>query len=698
MVKIMYVSREEDRQKMAVSLSGEMGIQVVPRQVIQETPEELQKTILAAEEANVDVIMAQGRHFTILRELNCPVPLIPCYFHGEETVEILFYLRKWLRQLPDYEPEKRYKVALVTHQPLIINREMLEELFHMDLRSRQISVREPEALDAFFRTLREEGAEVVVGAETYRPYVEKYGMFLYYRAGVHSREMMRKSFSIAKTTAESVVALKQNRKELLATIDYAFEAVLTLDSQGRVVLVNSKACQLFQLERQDVIGRKICDVIPQISREDIHTILHEGGNLFGSVLRTENLVMVVNLTSLHQGKEITGAVAHFTELKQLEQMEATVKNQYYAKGHKAKYHFSDILGESQAMLEAKDLAQRFANYESHVLLLGETGTGKELFAQSIHNAGLRQREPFVALNCGAIPVSLLESELFGYVDGAFTGASRKGKKGMLEIADRGTIFLDEISEMDWQGQAHLLRVLEEHTITRIGDDKVIRVDVRVIAASNKNLRQLVEEGKFREDLYYRLNVLTLHIPPLREREQDVLLIARNFLIQFGEKYKKAVELTPEAEQVIAGYSWPGNVRQLRNFCERLAVIAPTNILDAEFIIRQMEGVYMIRREEFAPRCLAAGDAKAAGGLAAGRSLAAGNPEAGGSPAASFAVGVGKESWGNGSGASQAEAERNRVIQALNETGGNRQEAARRLGISKSSLWRRMKRYGISEKF
>ena len=659
MVKIMYIAQEQERQKAAAELAGEMGIQVLPCGAPRAAREELEEAVREAEGENVDVIMAQGRILAILRDLNCSIPLIPCYFHGEETVAILFYLRKFLRKQPDHQPGKRYSVALVTHQPLNINREMLEELFRMELRSWQITARTAEEEAAFFRKLKEAGTDVVVGAEQYQRQAEANGMLFFYQAGVHDQEMMRKSLNIAHTVAESVAALKQNQRELLATVDYAFEAVLTLDGEGRIVLVNSKACQLFQLERQAAIGRKICDVIPQIAWEDIHYILHEGGNLFGSILRMENQVMVVNLTSLGRGNEITGAVAHFTELKQLEQMEATVKNQYYAKGHKAKYQFGDILGESMAIQETRELAQRFANYEANVLLLGETGTGKELFAQSIHNASLRQREPFVAVNCGALPVSLLESELFGYVDGAFTGASRKGKKGMLEIADKGTIFLDEISEMDWQGQAHLLRVLEEHTITRIGDDKVIQVDVRVIAASNKNLRKLVEEGKFREDLYYRLNVLTLNIPPLREREQDLALLARHFLVQFGEKYKKAVELTPAAEQVLAGYPWPGNVRQLRNFCERLAVIAGTNRLEADFIIRQLEGVYMIRWDDIAPRM---------------------QPEL---PSTEGAL---------------APTEKEQIVEALNQAGGNRQKAAELLGISKSSLWRRMKKYQIGERF
>ena len=206
-----------------------------------------------------------------------------------------------------------------------------------------------------------------------------------------------------------------------------------------------------------------------------------------------------------------------TEFREIEKLEAAVKHEYRTKGYTARYTFEDIAGTSEAIRESRRLAKQFSKYDSNVLIAGETGTGKEVFAQSIHNASLRKDEPFVAVNCGAIPVNLLESELFGYVDGAFTGASRKGKKGLMEIANHGTLFLDEISEMDFNGQVQLLRVLEERVIRRVGDDKEIPIDIRVIAASNKNLLELIEQGKFREDLYYRLNVLTLYIPPLRDR-------------------------------------------------------------------------------------------------------------------------------------------------------------------------------------
>ena len=209
----------------------------------------------------------------------------------------------------------------------------------------------------------------------------------------------------------------------------------------------------------------------------------------------------------------------------------------------------------------------------------------------------------MAVNCGAIPVNLLESELFGYVDGAFTGASRKGKKGLMEIANHGTLFLDEISEMDFNGQVQLLRVLEERVIRRVGDNKEIPIDIRVIAASNKNLLELIEQGKFREDLYYRLNVLTLYIPPLRDRGDDLMLLTRNFVEEFSKKLKKNVHLSEEAERQVCRYQWRGNSRQLKNFCERLVIVAEQPELNADFVERQLSDVYMLKLSRKIRKCI-----------------------------------------------------------------------------------------------
>ncbi len=234
----------------------------------------------------------------------------------------------------------------------------------------------------------------------------------------------------------------------------------------------------------------------------------------------------------------------------------------------AKYTFGDIIGYSPAMVPVKDRAARASNTHSTVLLCGETGTGKEVFAHAIHNASARSEKPFVALNCGAIPHSLIESTLFGYVKGAFTGASSEGNAGILEQADGGTLLLDEISEMNYDLQARLLRVLEDREVSRIGSKKPVKVDVRIIASTNRDLDRMVEEGRFRQDLLFRLDVVRLTIPPLRERSEDILPLARLFIQHLNRTLNTyIIDIDGQAEKALVSYSWPGNIRELRNCIE-----------------------------------------------------------------------------------------------------------------------------------
>jgi transcriptional regulator with PAS, ATPase and Fis domain len=239
-------------------------------------------------------------------------------------------------------------------------------------------------------------------------------------------------------------------------------------------------------------------------------------------------------------------------------------------------------------MEAIDVARQYARVDSTVLIHGETGVGKELFAQSIHTAGNRSSGPFVAVNCAALPEALLESELFGYVEGAFTGARRKGKPGLFELAHRGTIFLDEISEIPLSLQGRLLRVLQEREVIRLGHDRVIPVDVRVLCATNRDLHRLVEEGNFRRDLYWRLNVLSLSIPPLRERRDDIVPLMLQFLDTLSPSGNHGIVFSGDALSFLTQYPWPGNVRELRNLCERLTVVHTGKTVDAAFLTHLME--------------------------------------------------------------------------------------------------------------
>ena len=258
-----------------------------------------------------------------------------------------------------------------------------------------------------------------------------------------------------------------------------------------------------------------------------------------------------------------GSTVTISPFSQTEKIQSEIRNKVVRKGHRAKYNFSDLIGQSDKIHKCIETAKRFAHSNFSVVIEGESGTGKEIFAQAIHNTSDRKNAQFVAINCSALPASILESELFGYAEGAFTGAKRGGKAGLFELANQGTLFLDEIGELPMEVQAKLLRVLQEKVIMRVGGDTVISVDVRIIAATNRNLESLVAEGNFRQDLYYRLKVLPLYIPPLRERKTDIPMLHDYFKKEAGGTYT----LSPASQKLLLEHAWKGNVRELQNFVE-----------------------------------------------------------------------------------------------------------------------------------
>ena len=264
-----------------------------------------------------------------------------------------------------------------------------------------------------------------------------------------------------------------------------------------------------------------------------------------------------------RGEACIGAFATVQRFSDAENRQNELRSQLLHKGYRAKYTFDDVVGSSPAIRKCVDILRKMSLTPLPVLLIGETGTGKELFAHAVHNASPRANGPFVAINCAAMPENLLESELFGYEEGAFTGARKGGKPGLFEFAHRGTLFLDEVEGMSPALQVKLLRVLQEREIMRVGGNKIISVDVRIVAATNENLERRVEEGSFRRDLYYRLNTLPVLIPPLREREGDLMLLLDCFRREIGA----AFTLSPEAEALLRAHRWRGNIRELRNVVE-----------------------------------------------------------------------------------------------------------------------------------
>lgn len=365
--------------------------------------------------------------------------------------------------------------------------------------------------------------------------------------------------------------------------DNPYEGFIVVDKGGFVTFISDVYLENIGLEKRDTIGRHITEVH---ANTKLLQVLETGKAISYDHWDVKDMTLVVVRFPIFNNQgEIIGAVgkAVFVDVlsgktlgKKLQQLESEVafyKEELY-KFYKAKYTFCDLIGESAAIKKIKRMAQKIALADSTVLITGESGTGKELFAQAIHNASYRSSRPFVRVNCAAVPENLLETELFGYVEGAFTGAKKGGKQGKFELAQGGTIFLDEIGELPLTMQSKLLNVLQEREIERVGGIRTVSIDVRVIAATNRNLEEMVKQGTFRDDLYYRLNVISLKLPSLRERQDDIPPLVNYFIGKLNNKLRCSVEgFTAEAMSVLVKHHWPGNVRELENTLERIFILA-----------------------------------------------------------------------------------------------------------------------------
>lgn len=450
-------------------------------------------------------------------------------------------------------------------------------------------------------------------------------------------------------------SMQQFRNEIYKTvIRSSTNAILYVDNQERIIIENQQALSLTR--KKTLKTRSLQQMLPFMDatyREVLSTgkaVSNEIQQLYDQTISIEYIPILIR-------EKVDGVLISFQDITQIQKQEATIRKNLSDKGLRAKYTFRDVIHNSDIMNTTIEKAHRFAETSSNIMLLGESGTGKELFAQSIHNCSKRKDGPFVAINCAALPENLLESELFGYVQGAFTGTNKGGKIGLFELAHGGTLFLDEISEVSINVQSKLLRVLQEREVRRIGDDKVISVDVRIICATNQNLKKLIVEGRFRQDLLYRLDVLRVFLPPLRRREKDVLLIFSSLLRHYlPDNVEELPPLTPEAQELLLFTPFPGNVRELRNVAERVSVLH--NFPDAITADELTMALY--------PEDIDSDDHNAFFDA----------------PAAPVTP-------------SHASSEAQAIQDALKECNGNQTKAARLLGIDRSTLWRKLKKYNLN---
>ena len=441
--------------------------------------------------------------------------------------------------------------------------------------------------------------------------------------------------------AEKQCLFKTQSEMYQAVLDFTHDAILAIDENGRIQVLNPPAERITGCRAADSVGQPVEAVLPNTLLPDV---LESGEKQLDQIMQIHQTLCNTNRIPILVDGQRRGVVATFQDVKQLQNSEQKIRLKLHEKGLVAKYAFNDILGDSPAIRSTIQIARSYAASRASVLILGETGTGKELFAQSIHNASDRRDGPFVAINCAAVSNSLLESELFGYEAGSFTGASRGGREGVFELAHGGTLFLDEIGEIPRETQVELLRVLQEKEIRRVGGSRVIPVDVRIIAATNKDLLQETVEGRFREDLYYRLDVLDLKLPPLRERGDDVKILGLHLFRQLpgGKDPIMQSQFLYLLEQV-GPYQWYGNIRELQNFVERANILmrnAGASSVTVSDILR--------RRAEPAPEPCQETESR----------------------------------------------DRRAIEAALHNHPGSMADAARSLGCSRQTLWRKMKKYGI----
>lgn len=446
-------------------------------------------------------------------------------------------------------------------------------------------------------------------------------------------------------------------EELLNFIFNSLEECIVIVDENGIVTMMSNGYKEF-LGCANPEGKHVTEVIPNTK---LHIVAKTGLKEVGELQEVNNHKMISMRVPIIINGKVAGAIGKvmFKDLNNFKILSSKISNlekelQYYKNEldseKKAKYNFNSLMGKSMKFKQVVNFAQRAAKGDSSILITGESGTGKELFAQAIHNGSKRALKPFVKVNCAAIPAELFESEMFGYEEGAFTGAKKSGLKGKFEIANGGTILLDEIGDLPLSMQVKLLRVLQEREIMRVGGSEVININVRVIAATNKSLQELIDQGKFREDLYYRLNVIHLNLPPLRERIEDIDLLADNLRVKLCNKYGIYSEgISKEALEHLKNYDWPGNVRQLENVIERAI-----NLLDTELLISSKhlpEKIIKTKSKKY-------------------------NMDT------------------NGLKDVVDEMEKEIIVSTLEKTKGNKNEAAKILGLSRAGLYKKIKRLGL----
>lgn len=625
--------------------------QIVPliKQVFQERPDcnEIEYEIVQdfynnpLQDLNADVVIARGFSALTMKQRG--------YICAELKVggyDVIAAVLKARRMSPGLS-----HIAVIGAFNMIYGIESIRDAFP-DMKLSTYPVNSEPLLADAIRQAISDGCDALVGNYTGVELAKKSGLpAVMIESG---QEAINNAIDEAKSAAEIDLREKMRSAQMANIMNYSFQGILSTDQNGIITFANKYCYSILDSGHALLTGRSILDFFPNLPVEEV---TRNGKKLLSELHIYASYHLMVNCVPAPDNSGNTGCVLTFQDTSRIQADELQVRKKLRHSSFQAKYQFSNILHKSRIMDSVISDAMTYSYSDSNILICGETGTGKELFAQSIHNSSPRKNHPFVAINCSALPENLLESELFGYVEGAFTGASKGGKMGFFELAHKGTIFLDEIGDVSPNLQSRLLRVLQEREVVRLGSDTVIPVDVRVISATNKNLKEEVANGRFRQDLLYRLDVLELNLPPLRNRDQDALFLLSQLISYEHERTGCILTgLSEEGASLITQYPWPGNIREMRNFCQRLSILTPNPLATPADILKVLP------------------DAAAATTPNEPKKTDRSTP--GDAPVYSLYD------------------EREEILKALYTFHNSRTKTAEFLGIDKSTLWRKMKKYHI----
>jgi propionate catabolism operon transcriptional regulator len=537
--------------------NGKIIIDILDEDRINEQGLELEKKGVKA------IIARSGGYHHTLGKVSVPVVNLKIYtqdiLHAVMTAEQLN--KKLVLVLSGYDEFDYDEWKSLIHTDLI-----MEEYY---------TVEEIEGVVSKYKEVNDE--IVIIGGGIPCNYAKTYNMdYVNINA---TEETIRDIVSRAWQIVDNLFHQKYRNNILNNVLDNVHDAVIAVDKNEKIIMFNERAEELFKKNKKNILYNKLKEVFPDLGF--ITNVLKNKKSIIDEIVHLKNLVVTANVILMEVDGQIEGVLCTFQDITKLQGLEKKIRYEMNKKGLTAKYKFDDIITNNQLMKRTLARAVNIGMSDSTAMLYGESGTGKEMIAQSIHNISERNREPFVAINCAALTENLLESELFGYEEGAFTGARKGGKPGLFELAHGGTIFLDEINSVSINLQTKLLRVLEEKEVMRIGSDYVIPLDVRILAAANENLKDKIREGSFRNDLFYRLSILELNIPPLRKRKEDIIPLFKSFLSTFA-KNDYIFEIDSQLEKMLLSYSWPGNVRELRNSAERYVLLGELELEDEKF--------------------------------------------------------------------------------------------------------------------